>query len=212
MRPEGCAGAGGRRIRKLAGWLVLVAALSGCASYSSQPFTPASPGEQEILGKARKDVYPGQVRQDAARYRDTELAWAGIVSDLKIVHGKGGTSVAVLVEHRYFNWMEDHGAQPERFFLSPRGEGKFLIFLQPKGEMTESKARALIPAGTMVVAAGRIYVPSAADPRYPLALLADYYQFIRKEAYRTDVFDYGREGGPVRRVEGSPFWKQYGPH
>lgn len=192
--------------------LALAAGLSGCATYSSRPFTPAKRGEQKIFGKARKDVYPGQVRKHPARYRNTELAWAGIVKDVKLIHGKHGAGVIVLVQHHYFDWIEDHGAQPQRFFLSPRGEGNFIIALKPRDGMNQSEARRMLPVGTMVVAVGKIYLPSAKDKRYPLALLTDYYQFIGAKWYRTDVFDYGRAGGPIRRVKGGAFWKQYGPH
>lgn len=192
--------------------MLLAAGLAGCATYSSGPFTPPAKTDQETFGKARKDVYPRDVREHPERYRDDSIAWAGIVKNVEVFRSRVGPSVKVLVEHRYFDWIEDHGAQPELFFLSPRGEGDFMIVLKPEGEMTSEEASRLIPAGTMVVAVGKVYMPSAADRRFPLALLTEYRQFIGAKWYRTDVFDYGRAGEPIRRVEGGAFWKEYGPH
>ncbi len=196
--------------------LVLVAGLAGgltgCATYSSQPYTPPAQTDRELFSKARKDVYPRDVREHPARYRDETIAWAGVVKGVEVFRSRVGPSVKVLVEHRYFDWIEDHGAQPELFFLSPRGEGDFMIFLQPKGEMSSAEAARLIPPGTMVVAVGKVYLPTPADNKLPLALLTEYRQFIGRKWYRTDVFDYGREGEPIRKVEGGAFWKDYGPH
>ncbi len=193
--------------------LVAAAAVSGCAtdnSMSSRAYTPPDKADREVFSKARRDVYPKQVRENPARYRDVNIAWAGIVKDVDVVRSKSGLSVVVLVEHHYFDWIEDHGAQPEVFFLSPRGEGNFMIILEPKREMTKDEARKLLPAGTMLVAVGQIYQPTASDKKYPLVLLTDYRQFIDKKWYRTDVLDYGRDGEPSGRVEGSEFWRRYG--
>lgn len=192
--------------------LLAAAGLSGCATdnFSSNVYTPPNKADREVFSKARRDVYPKQVRENPARYRDVSIAWAGIVKDVDVSRGKSGLSVVVLVEHHYFDWIEDHGAQPEVFFLSPRGEGNFMIVLEAKHEMTREEARRLLPAGTMLVAVGQIYLPTAGNKNIPLALLTDYSQFIEKKWYRTDVFDYGRNGEPIRRVEGGEFWRKYG--
>ncbi len=193
--------------------VVLAAAVSGCAtngSGSSRAYTPPDKADREVFAKAHKDVYPKQVRENPARYRDVSIAWAGIVKDVDVVRGKSGVTVVVLVEHHYFDWIEDHGAQPEAFFLSPRGEGNFVIFLEPKREMTQEEARRLLPAGMMLVAVGQVYLPTASDKKYPLVLLTEYREFIEKKWYRTDVVDYGREGEPIHRVQGSEYWRKYG--
>src|SRR5216683_3245535 len=102
-------------------WKWATVGLAACAGYSSRPYEPGSPAGQEAYKKARKDIYPRQVRQNPTRYGDDTMAWAGIVKDVALFQSDYGPAVRVLIEHRYFDWIEDHGAQPEVYFLSPRG-------------------------------------------------------------------------------------------
>ncbi len=190
---------------------VTTVGLAACAGYSSRPYEPGSPAGQEAYKKARKDIYPRQVRQNPTRYGDDTMAWAGIVKDVALFQSDYGPAVRVLIEHRYFDWIEDHGAQPEAYFLSPRGEGEFMIIVKPEKQFGEKEIAQLIPVGTMAVAVGKIHVKAAQDKTRPLALLTQYFQFIDRKRYRTDVFDYGRENEPIKKVEGGEFWTKYGP-
>ena len=191
--------------------LATIISLTGCATYSSKPYEATTPSGEEAYKSAQRNVYPGQVRQNPTQYADVPVAWAGVVKDVTLFQSKLGPSVRVLIEHRYFDWIEDHGAQPEVFFLSPRGEGEFVIFLKPEKQLDVKEARKLIAVGTMVVAIGKIYVKTAQDKTMPLALMYDYYQLIGQKWYRTDVFDYGREDEPIKKVQGSKFWGKYDP-
>lgn len=201
-----------QKVHFAASLLVMLLGLSACATtFSSREYAPDTPERQAIYKKARKDVYPKQVRQNAARYADDTIAWAGIVKSTELFQSPYGPAVRVLIEHRYFDWIEDHGAQPERFFLSPRGEGDFLIIVKPDAGMDQKAIDRLVPPGTMAIAVGSPYVKAAEFKDKPLALLTDYFQFIEQKWYRTDVFDYGREGESIKRVEGGDFWGSYGP-
>lgn len=142
-------------------------------------------------------------------YGDETIAWAGVVKDVEIFQSRYGPAVKIQIEHRYFDWIEDHGAQPEVFFLSPRGEGEFIIFVKPDDKLSDKEARQLVPIGTMVVAVGKIHVKTAQDKTKPLALMTDYHQFIGKKWYRSDIFDYGRENDPITKVKNSEYWKKY---
>ena len=190
---------------------VTIVGLAACAVYSSKPYAPLSPAGQEAYKTARKDIYPRQVKQNPARYGDDTIAWAGIVKDVQSFQSDYGPAIRVLIEHRYFDWIEDHGAQPETYFLSPRGEGEFMIIVKPEKQFGEQEIAQLIPAGTMAIAVGKIHVKAAQDKTRPLALLTQYFQFIDRKHYRTDVFDYGRENEPIKKVEGGEFWTKYGP-
>jgi hypothetical protein len=196
----------------IASLLVVSTGLVACATYSSRPYAPNSSADQEVYVKARKNIYPQQVKQDPARYSNETIAWAGIVKKVELFQSDYGPAVSVLIEHRYFDWIEDHGAQPEVFFLSPRGEGEFMIIVKPEKQVEEKEISRLIPVGTMVIAVGKIYVKAAQDKTRPLALLTQYFQFIDRKWYRTDVFDYGRENEPMKKVQGGEYWKKYGPN
>jgi hypothetical protein len=191
--------------------VLLIVSGSASAVPSTREFTPESAEKQAIFQQARKDVYPKQARQHPERYAHDSIAWAGIVKDTELFQSKFGPAVKVLIQHHYFDWLENHGAQPEVFFLSPRGEGEFMIIIRPDEGLSNNQVRQLIPAGTMVVVVGRLYARSAQFKDKPLAVITQFFQFLDKKRYRTDVFDYGREGEPIKRVQGGKFWGTYGP-
>jgi len=103
----------------IASLLVVTTGLAACATYSSRPYAPSSPAGQEVYKKARKNIYPQQVKQNPTRYSDDTIAWAGIVKHVELFQSDYGPAVRVLIEHRYFDWIKDRGAQPEVYFLSP---------------------------------------------------------------------------------------------
>ena len=73
------------------------------------------------MDRERRDVYPDDVRRDLAAHR-VEVAWAGLSREA-VFRGAPAHDVTVTMEHHYFDWIDDHSARPEHFFLSPRGEG-----------------------------------------------------------------------------------------
>ncbi len=188
--------------------VLLLIGLAGCATPGSKLFEPESREGKAAYSHARKDIYPQQVRENPERYANDTVVWAGIVKNVELFQSQYGPALMVRIAHHYFDWIEDHGAQPEVFFLSPRGEGDFMIILKPNRGMTQKEANESVPAGTMVVAVGKIYVKMAKNNNtMPLPLVEEYFQFIDRKWYRTDVFDYGRDKEPIKKVEGSKFWK-----
>lgn len=172
----------------------------GCHTSYSARFEPSSPTGIVALANSKKNIYPKQVFENPDLYRNEFVAWAGIVKEINLFESRSGPAATILVEHHYFDWIEDHGGQREQFFLSPKGEGNFGIVLGPTEFDKDIKVR--IPIGTMVVAIGKTKVMSDAA-RKQLYVLTEYRQFIDKKAYRMDVYDYGREGEPFKSGPGS---------
>ncbi|MDD5169761.1 MAG: hypothetical protein PHN75_13145 [Syntrophales bacterium] len=180
--------------------------ICGCHTpYHSLNFTPSSQTGIEALSKAKRNIYPKQVLENPELYRNESVAWVGIVKDIKTVQLDKGLVARIVLEHHYFDWIEDHGAQPEVFFLSPRGEGEFGIILGP-GEFG-SDIRVRIPIGSMMVAIGKTMVMGNFMHK-ELSVLTKHRQFFDKRAYRMDVYDYGREGEPIKNVTGSTFFEK----
>jgi hypothetical protein len=175
--------------------------------YYSKLFKPANKGALQVYEAAKKDMYPQDIRGNKDLYSGETIAWAGIVKNVKLFDSDYGQVAHVIIEHRYFDWKEDHGKQSEIYFLSPRGEGHFSIFVNPKGKHDEQSIRKLIPLDSMVVAVGEIDTKMLSDDGLPIVMLTEYFEFIDKSKYRDDVFDYGREGEEIQRVENSNFWK-----
>src|SRR5215472_2795583 len=97
---------------------------------NSGSYKPVSSAEAELARRANNEIYPRDVQDSLARYSSTLLVWPGIVRQIRPL--TGGDSIALVIEHHYFDWKEDHGCQRELYFLSPRGEGLFTLTM-PSG-------------------------------------------------------------------------------
>lgn len=180
---------------------VAVALLLACGTpgASSRDYTPRTPEDRRHFAEARRDIFPNDVRANPEAYAKQKVAWAGVVAETKLVSLKGQSTLLVVIDHHYFDWIEDHGAQREVFFLSPRGEGKLVILLAAKRDsMTQGEIDAAIPVGSMAVVIGTPKKPVDDAPGAPLIFLYDSFQFIDRQWYRTDMFDYGRPGEPLK--------------
>lgn len=93
----------------------------------------------------------------------------------------------VVVEHQYWDWIEDHSIQKAKAFLSPRGEGTFVCHAE----------RRMLPnvdlKNTMTIA----YVRPVGmkDQNLHAACIM---RFFQREWYLTDVMDYGRDAQGLR--------------
>jgi hypothetical protein len=171
----------------------------------SQQFKPSTEDGQNIFKITNKEIYPKDVLSRKAGMQDTWIAWGGIVKKVEFLESRYGPAAKVTIEHHFFDWIEDHGAQKELFFLSPRGEGDFDIFVPVNMQKPENER---IPLGIMAVVIGKPQVVIDKDNKSHLVVLTKYYDFIKKSAFRMDVFDYGRNGEPIHKVENSIFWQK----
>lgn len=137
---------------------------------------------------ARRDVYPGDVLQHLEEHAGHTVAWAGVIRAFTVSEEAGQRVVRLDVEHRYFDWIEDHGIQPERFFLSPRGEGTFRV-AWPAPPRDRGERSVLIHVGDMLVSYGRpSVVRDGVVGLHPVV----YVRLIARRFYADNVLDYGR--------------------
>ena len=165
--------------------IALVLLLAGCPA-SVAPYTKQYQGdsdtERKYLAEARRDVYPDDVRKTPDAFRKSTLAWPGIVVSARPDPNDPPFS-EVVIEHHYWDWMEDHSIQKAKAFLSPRGEGQFVCHAErrtiPSVDLKNSMAIAYVrPIGVK-------------DQTLHTACIV---RFFPREWYATDVMDYGRDG------------------
>jgi hypothetical protein len=177
-------------------FLVLFACLlSACPG--SRAYQPLPLWEAKFFAQAKRDLYPDDVRKSPARYAKTLVGWTGIIRQIEIRQEGEMEGARFTVEHRYFDWIEDHGAQREIFFLSPRGEGTFAA----AWNITDPQDKQFIKqfaVGDMMVAYG---YPSAIRDGVVAISPMQNMRSIKPEWYRADVLDYGRPGEPVKRLK-----------
>lgn len=157
-----------------------------CSCPSSRFYAPSTEEERDALASSRRDVFPDDVRHDLDGHRSTRVAWAGIIESARWDDDDESTA-EFLIEHHYWDWIEDHSVQPEVAFLSPRGEG--LFFFRKQAEEANVNA-ALPPTGTMAIVYGH---PEAVRPDGVIVLQEVSVSFAPREWYGTDIWDYGRE-------------------
>ncbi len=178
-------------------WLKIIPALvllsitlSGCPFPSSERYKGFSPLEQTYISKVDFGTFPNDARNDVERYQTKLVAWPGLITEVKSIQKDGAYFTRIVVEHHYYDWILDHSIQKEKYFLSPRGEGVFTTLCRSKLK-DENVTRDL---NNMLIVYGK---PEKVEDGM-LYVTCDYAAFIKREWVRTDVFDYGRPGEPVK--------------
>ena len=169
--------------------------LSGCPGLlpGSRLYKPLPKWERQFFEKAKRDIYPNDVRKSSQTYEETLVVWPGIIKSINIDTENGSQIARFTIEHHYFDWIEDQGIQREMYFLSPRGEGSFALAWR----VDTQEDKLFIQQFTvddMIIAYG-----------YPSMIKDDLIGFyptqniraIKPKWYRTDVLDYGRLGESV---------------
>ena len=174
--------AGGIVIVGIGAILLTVAGAPGSRAYS-----PASDMEASFMARASRTVFPQQVLDPA----DEQLVvWAGIVRGVDAEDTDTGRPIVDLqVEHRYFDWIEDRSIQPERYFLSPKGEGHFRTRWLMPPKAPASWVMETVHQKDMVVVYG---YPGIDEQGNVEMRRTEYIRLIPTELWRDDVLSYGR--------------------
>ena len=170
--------------------------LSGCPGLlpGSRLYQPLPKWERQFFEKARRDIYPNDVRESPQAYKKTLVVWPGIIKSIKTDTENGSQITRFTIEHHYFDWIENQGIQREIYFLSPRGEGSFAL-AWPADTQEDKLFITQFAVDDMIIAYG--YPSMIKDDLiglYPTQNI----RAIKPKWYRTDVLDYGRPGEPVR--------------
>jgi hypothetical protein len=162
---------------------VIVVPLGLCGGGWSGPYRPEPTREAAVFSKARRDVFPDDVRASPAKYASTLVASPGLIKDF--TRSPDGL-VHFTVEHRYFDWIADHGHQRQIYFLSPCGEGQF------EGAWPMSEP---FKVGDMIVLYG---TPSQVHEKVVGLAPVEFARTYGEQIFRDDMLEYGRPGSPIR--------------
>jgi hypothetical protein len=172
---------------KKMGRIVLIVSLTsillGCPH--SNLYRPIDANEKKIFSESQEKVFPSDVRQSYDQYRKQVMRWSGVLLSRK---QPGRTSgLYLLIEHHYWDWIENHSSQRAIAFLSPRGEGTFECVFPVEPVIPDS---VMVQPGDMVIVYG---IPSQAPDAGLPVLDCSFVRWYRQGFYATDVFDYGRD-------------------
>lgn len=128
----------------------LLLALAGCATMDDGAYRPKSYKEKQAFAIADRSVTPQQVRTNFHGHVETEVAWAGIIKDIRYKEEERVIQVAFQVEHRDFDWT-----QPIR--ISAEGQGEFVVGWSARKPNTITHLKSLAKPGDMLIAYGKPY-------------------------------------------------------
>lgn len=184
--------------------MLMVFLTTRCFSFpSSRIYKPSSEMEKREFGLSNRKLYPDDVRKFPIQYKSVVVAWPGIIVESTLQKHDNGNEMILLLEHHYYDWIEDFSIQKEKIFLSPRGEGLFQASWS-FGEYTDTKkVKKMTDPGNMAIVYG---TPEKIEGKI-IFIKTTYIRLIDKQWFRTDIIDYGREGEPVTLGKGSPLFK-----
>lgn len=162
--------------------------LPGCLGLmqgGARDYRPESSREELLFAKARRDVFPEDVRKHLDRYRNELLVWSGIVKLTSRQPGNQGRVWNLIIAHHYWDWIEELGRQGELAVLSPRGEG-FFQCSQPLADA----AKPYDPQEEMVIVYG--YPEKVLETDIVEVHCVSVRSFYRTY-YSTGVREYGRD-------------------
>lgn len=183
-----------RSLRITLAMIACILGLIGCCAAvlmgapSSRDYKPASPWEQREMVRSTRSVYPDDVRANLAARR-VPVAWAGILRQVEFIGEPARPMLRLTVEHHYFDWIEDRGAQRELYFLSPRGEGTFRCVWPLRREWDMAEMRRITVPGLMAVIYG---TPERLDGAVIDLGQASYARLFPPGSYSMGRLDYGR--------------------
>jgi hypothetical protein len=170
--------------------------LTGCPiGPSSRLYKPISEWESHAFSKANREVYPNDVRKNFVAYDSARIAWPGVVLSADLRHTDSSLELHFVVEHHYYDWIEDFSIQREHIFLSPQGEGKFETIWELKP--TADTTCAYGSVGNMVIVYG---IPSSIKDSV-ISVRAYYIRVIDRQWFATDIMDYGRPNDPNASIK-----------
>ncbi|MDO9020853.1 MAG: hypothetical protein Q7V43_28270 [Myxococcales bacterium] len=160
----------------------------GMFAPGSRGYRPGSPREEEAFAATRRDVHPRDVGA-------VEVAWAGVIRAFEVDDLADRVELRFVLEHRFFDWIEDYSVQRERYFVSPRGEGLFAA-RWPMPREARAEVRDHVHVGDLLL----VYGPASRTGGRLAIDPARYVRLVVPGLWRDDVIDYGRDGEPARTL------------
>lgn len=164
--------------------------LSGCTCLpGSRQYQPLD-WEEPLLRGANKAILPSDVRKHPDLYVGQPIHWAGIVDTFTVSVQHDTVTFDLLLDQKFYDYIEDFGAQREKIFLSPYGEGLYHLRRTHVGASADTLRRALsvlAARGNLVFSYGMFRGLQDSLP----VLTSTGARFIHRQFYSTEIFSYG---------------------
>lgn len=99
--------------------------LSNCGP-SSRLYKPEA-WEEPLLKESTKEYMPSDVIKNPEKYKGEFIHWIGIVDTFYLQEKDNEVITDLVFDQKYYDYIEDFSIQQETMFISPFGEGKFIL-------------------------------------------------------------------------------------
>lgn len=150
---------------------------------SSKPYKPDD-WEKSYFESAIRAAFPSDLNRSPEKYQGKLIHLLGIADS--VYRDSSATKVNILLTNKYWDYIEDYSIQDEVMFVSPKGDGKFLVTInsayQPAYELLTTfprQKKLILVYGNFIEAKNSLPVIEALQLKY-----------IDYEQYTTAVFSY----------------------
>jgi hypothetical protein len=168
-------------------YILVVLALCGVIGCPhSSIYRPSAERLRAYDEQADRWFFPDDVRRDPDAASQKKLLWTGIIREQTRVSTPRGDAIEFRVEHHYWDFVLDYGAQLAHAFLSPRGEGSFVVRVSANELEADPKN---FREGWMLLAWGS---PHGVLPDGTVRLDMQASSGFPPGFFSTEMWDYGR--------------------
>ncbi|MFT3702629.1 MAG: hypothetical protein QM802_09675 [Agriterribacter sp.] len=157
--------------------------------------------EKPYFDSSIRSAFPSDLIKHPEKYTDKLIHLIGIVDSVYIDSSK---NITVLLENKFWDYIEDYSIQDEKMFVSEKGDGKFLVTLPDIGtgqfealQKFPAENKLFLVYGNFKGLTNNLPVLSAAQIKY-----------IDYEFYSTKIFSYeverNKDGEIVTDKNGKP--------
>jgi hypothetical protein len=162
----------------------------------TKPYHPYSEWEVDEYKKANVNIFPDDVRKDINTFKDTVIAWPGIIQTQELKRYEDKVDVELVLEHHFYDWLEDYGLQKEKIFLSPQGEGLFTTIWSLRSDVNLEEWNRMVNIGDLAIVYG---YPDSINLDSIISIRSTYIRSFPRDYYCTDILDYDRVYLPAEK-------------
>lgn len=105
-------------------FLIILSLFVSCIGPSSRYYKTLD-WEDDLLAQSDLSIFPSDILNNPDKYDGNIVHWVGIIDTFDIYEDETGTFANIMLDQKYYDYIEDYSIQTETIFLSPIGEGKF---------------------------------------------------------------------------------------
>jgi hypothetical protein len=162
--------------------------------------------EKSLFNNSEKAVFPIDIKENAEAFTGKLIHWIGVVQNISISTKNDSSLISILLDNKYWDYIEDYSVQDEVMFLSPKGGGQFSVVINSI-KLTQSEVESLskFPADKKLLLCYGLLIPNN-ENEIPI-LSAKGLKIVDYKLYSTSIFSYEIQRDKKNRVVKNKFGK-----